>query len=52
MNTLHSTHFASNIDRLNAFLDQFEGGCDADFDDTAECVDYEVAALRLSFDHD
>lgn len=52
MNTLHSTLFASNIDRLNAFLDQFPDGCDADFDDPADYLDRQLAELRLNAIHD
>lgn len=47
-----TTHYASNIDRLNAFLDQFPGGCDSDFDETTEDLDRQLAEFRLNTDHD
>ena len=52
MTALHSTHYASNIDRLNAFLDQFPEGCDSDFDDPAAELDRQLAEFRPTRDDD
>jgi len=46
MTTLHQPQYESNIDRLNAFLDQFPDGCDPDFDAGYDDLDREFGHFR------
>lgn len=50
MTTHDLTQYASNIDRLNAFLDQYPDGCDPDFDDQTDELDRELAEFRSNHD--
>lgn len=46
MTTHNLTQYESNVDRLNAFLDQFPDGCDPDFDAAYDDLNREFAHLR------
>lgn len=49
MTTICDIRGEANIDRLNAFLDQFPGGCDPDFDDATEELERQFDEFRVSF---
>ena len=51
MTTICDISCEANISRLNAFLDQFPGGCDPDFDDATEELERRFDEFRLAFNH-
>ena len=49
MTTYHDTRGEDNIARLSAFLDQFPGCIDPEFDEATEELDRQFAELRPAF---